>query len=185
MTGAAAAVILCALDLLGRSPKHLPPIELVERAPPGGSSNVEGYVITGQNTIFVVTSTWAYRDAECNNRRSLLKLASILVHEEWHIRHGPDERGAYEAQLRSLILLGEGPDTALYHSVYRAMRHVLSSRLYALRLRAIEGEARLAAEEQEAARRITRARDWPDPGCCAAGEPVKGSAPHSGPSEAR
>jgi hypothetical protein len=157
MTGAAAAVILCALDLLGQSPSRMPPIELVQRAPENGSPNAEGYVLTGQNTIFVITSTWAFRDARCDNRRSLLKLASILAHEEWHVRHGPDERGAYGAQMRALMLLGAGPDTALYHSVYRSMRHVLSSPTHALRVRALEGEARLAAEEHEAAGSATRA----------------------------
>jgi hypothetical protein len=28
-----------------------------------------------------------------------LKLASVIVHEAWHLQHGRDEAGAYDAQL--------------------------------------------------------------------------------------
>jgi hypothetical protein len=33
-------------------------------------------------------------------------VASVIVHEEWHLRHGRDERGAYVAQLTALAMLG-------------------------------------------------------------------------------
>ena len=35
-----------------------------------------------------------------------LRLASILVHEAWHLHHGPDEAGAYGAQLAFLEFNG-------------------------------------------------------------------------------
>ena len=48
-------------------------------------------------------------------------IASVLVHEEWHVRHGGDEAGAYAAQQTTLIRLNAGPGTPLYHEVTRAM----------------------------------------------------------------
>ena len=35
---------------------------------------------------------------------AVLRLASIIVHEAWHFRHGRDEAEAYEAQLAFLRL---------------------------------------------------------------------------------
>ena len=136
----AAAVVLCALALLGRSPETMPRIELVDLAlfelMMEGSSSIEGYVVRGSGTITVVTSSAAFRAARCGNRRSLVKLASIVAHEEWHVRCGGDERGAYEAQLAALVRLGAGPDTAVYQNVSPTMHHVLSSERYAATLRA-------------------------------------------------
>jgi hypothetical protein len=56
------------------------------------------------------------------------KLASILAHEEWHVKHGPDERAAYEAQLTTLIRLGVQPGSSLYIGVVRSMLTVLKKR---------------------------------------------------------
>jgi hypothetical protein len=39
---------------------------------------------------------------------ALAKIASIIVHEEWHLRHGLDEGGAYDAQLLTLTRIGLG-----------------------------------------------------------------------------
>src|SRR5688572_31105414 len=59
----------------------------------------------------LLTTSEAFRTAlkaqtRCGNRNALRKLASILVHEEWHLRHGSDEEGAYSAQLTTLTMLG-------------------------------------------------------------------------------
>ena len=136
----AAAVVLCALALLGRSPETMPRIELVDLAlvelMMEGTSPIEGYVINDSGTISVVTSSAAFQAARCGKPRSLVKLASILAHEEWHVRCGGDERGAYEAQLAALVRLGAGPDTAVYQNVRYTMHHVLSSARYAATLRA-------------------------------------------------
>ena len=35
----------------------------------------------------------------CRAYTAIVKLASIITHEEWHVRYGADGRGAYRAQL--------------------------------------------------------------------------------------
>ena len=127
----AATVIVCALDLLGRSAGTFPPIRLIDGPPPGASANVEGFVLSGDRTIYLVTSSSAFRDAEtsqsrCGNRAAIRKIASVLVHEEWHVRNGPDERGAYLAQLTALAALGAGQNTRQYGEVRRAMQATVS-----------------------------------------------------------
>jgi hypothetical protein len=54
----------------------------------------------------VITSSEAFRQARCANARTLLKLASALAHEEWHVHNGSREREAYETQLLTLLHLG-------------------------------------------------------------------------------
>lgn len=81
MTGAA-AVLVCVLDVLGRSPGTLPPIEFVAFPPPDVSVNAEAFVREDSGVISVITSTAAFREANCLNRRSMYKLASILIHED-------------------------------------------------------------------------------------------------------
>jgi hypothetical protein len=121
-----AAILVCVLDVLGRSAGSLPPIELVAVGPTEVSRNAEAFVRLPLDRIYLITSTAAFRSARCENRRSLFKLASIIIHEEWHIRHGiADERGAYEAQLMTLMWLGAGPESAVYHWVRRSMVAVL------------------------------------------------------------
>lgn len=126
----ATTVLVCSLALLGRSAETFPPIELVHDLPADVSPLAEGFVRPGSGTISIVTSTRAFREAQasrlpCPNSLAYRKLASILVHEEWHVRHGSDERGAYEAQLMTLAILGSGPGTPLYGSVRRSMATVL------------------------------------------------------------
>jgi hypothetical protein len=50
------------------------------------------------------------------------------MHEEWHIRNGSDESGAYYAQLTTLIRLGVQPDNNTYRGVQRAMQAVLKKK---------------------------------------------------------
>jgi hypothetical protein len=127
----AATVVVCALDLLGRSAGTFPSIRLTESPPPGASAHVEGFVPSGERAIYLVTSSSVFRDAQaslhqCGNRMAIRKLASILVHEEWHVRNGPDERGAYLAQLTALAALGAGQGTRVYGEVRRAMQAAVS-----------------------------------------------------------
>ncbi len=126
--GPAAAVLVCALDLLGASARNLPPIELVPERPPDVSAEANGFVRAGTPIIYLLTSSSAFRNAECASRRSLMTLASVVVHEEFHVRHGSDEKGAYEAQLGALLRLGALPDSPAYRSVLRAMRVVLKKK---------------------------------------------------------
>jgi hypothetical protein len=113
-----AAVLVCVLNLLGRP---MPPIVLLDVLPPEASRNAEAFVRRNPDTIYLMTTTAVFADAQYGDRRAWKKLASILVHEEWHLRHGPDERGAYRAQLLELIRLGEPPGRPLYSGVVRAM----------------------------------------------------------------
>jgi len=120
----AAAVLVCALNLLGRSGPSMPPTELVAQRPQDVSKNAEAFVRPGSGIISVLTDTDTFRSAECGPPlgTSLLKLASILAHEASHVRSGPSERLAYEAQLRTLLRLGVDPQSRLYSGVAAAMR---------------------------------------------------------------
>jgi hypothetical protein len=122
------AVLACALALLGRSPASMPPITLIQVPPAQVSANAEAFVWSGEAVIYVITSAPAFRNARCDSPHSLVKLASVLAHEEWHVRHGGDERGAYNAQLRTLLQLGAQADSSVYQRVARAMRSVEAAR---------------------------------------------------------
>lgn len=142
----AAAVLVCALELLGRSAGSLPPIEFVDSPPPDASPTANGFVRHDVPKIFLIRSSEAVRSARCESRRSLLHLASVIVHEEWHVRNGSDERRAYEAQLTALLRLGAQPNDWIYRSVYRSMRTVLEAQKQAaLRARVQAAEAAVAS----------------------------------------
>lgn len=131
--GTAASVLACALSVLGRSEASMPPIELIDMAPPEVSSNAEAFVRRDTGTIYLITSSAVFRNAatvrdQCGYSVALRKLASILAHEEWHVRHGPDEKAAYEYQLITLMRLGVGPGTGVYRSVQVSMIKVLDAR---------------------------------------------------------
>jgi hypothetical protein len=126
-----AAVLVYVLALLGRSAESFPPIVLISAAPSYASRNAEAFVLRDPDQIFLITSTRVFRQAQRADPTdvvSLRKLASILIHEEWHVRHGPDEAGAYNAQLRTLFLLGARPESPEYHSVQASMTTVLAQR---------------------------------------------------------
>jgi hypothetical protein len=131
----AALVVVCALNLLGRSAAQFPRIELLDVRPPGVSANAEAFARRNPDVIYLITASPVFRGAQwaeatqgrCRDRDGLKKIASILVHEEWHLRHGPDERGAYAAQLTALALLGAGPESRLHHSVKRSMQSVVDA----------------------------------------------------------
>ena len=131
--GTAASVLACALSVLGRSEASMPPIELIDMAPPDVSSNAEAFVRRDTGTIYLITSSAVFKNAatvrdQCGYSDAMRKLASILAHEEWHVRHGPDEKAAYECQLITLIRLGVGPGTGVYRSVQVSMIKVLEAR---------------------------------------------------------
>jgi hypothetical protein len=129
----AEAVLLCALSLLSRSEGTFPRIAFVETPPPGVSAAAEGFVRPDDGTIYLITSAASFRQARaavypCGARQALAKVASVVIHEEWHIRHGSDEAGAYAAQLMTLTMLNSGPGTPAYYEVARSMREVLRKR---------------------------------------------------------
>lgn len=129
----AASVVVCALSMLGRSESSMPPIELVAVAPAEVSAGAEAFVLRETRTIYLLTSSFVFQEAlrwrrYCTASPAMRKLASILVHEEFHIRNGPDERRAYERQLLTLIQLGLHPGSGIYHEVQVSMLRVLEAR---------------------------------------------------------
>lgn len=127
----AEAVLVCALTLLTRGSGSFPPIVLVASRPPGVSPRAEAFARPGDRTIYLLTSTAAFRDARraryssCGDTENIRKIASVLVHEEWHVAHGADEEHAYAAQLTALSAMGAGPGTPVYSQVRRSMRVAL------------------------------------------------------------
>ena len=124
----AEVVLLCALDVLGRSAGSFPPIELVTTAPINASPGVEAYVGPRDKKIYLLITSSAFRrlmenQTRCGDVMAARKLASVLIHEELHIRENATERTAYEAQLVRLIMMGAGVGTPPYQEVFRAMQH--------------------------------------------------------------
>jgi hypothetical protein len=113
--------------LLNRSAHSFPPIELVTTRPVDVSTNADGYVRSGEARIYVVAVTAAFSRArgaayKCGDLPAIRKIASVLIHEEWHVRHGSDETGAYLAQLTTLASLDAGPGNPLYAEVLRSLQ---------------------------------------------------------------
>jgi hypothetical protein len=121
---------------MGRSHRQLPPIEVLEQRPPGVSVNAVAFSDRSKGTIYLLASGPAFQTAQsaqshrahrgrCLELEALKTIAGIIAHEEWHLRHGPDERGAYHAQLLEMVRLGAGPGTWAYYSTTRSMLAVL------------------------------------------------------------
>jgi hypothetical protein len=121
----AAAVVVCALDLLGRSPESSVPIKFLNEPPPGASRNAEGFVTHNPDLIYLITSTPAFRAAQGGpyaqgTRDACRHIASVIVHEEWHLKNGGDEEGAYLAQMTALAALNA--NARAIWSVRRSMK---------------------------------------------------------------
>jgi hypothetical protein len=115
--------------LLGRTERTFPAVQFVDKAPVGVSASAEAYVLTEEKRIVVLTSSWAFRAARqahyrCGRTEALQHIAGVLAHEEWHVRHGVDEEGAYDAQLTALTSVGAG--AVLFNSVMRAKLRAVS-----------------------------------------------------------
>jgi hypothetical protein len=87
------------------------PIILTSALPRAVSPVAEAWTVYDESgkpdKIFVYTRSEIFRCASEPHRevrQCILKLASIVVHEAWHLRNGPDEAGAYQAQLTFLQL---------------------------------------------------------------------------------
>jgi hypothetical protein len=128
-------VLACALDLLGRSPAQLPPIVLLDQRPADASEHAVGFVRRGERAIYLITSSPAYQVAieaqdasrSCRGLESLRYIASVIVHEEWHLERGGDEEAAYAAQLTELLRLGSGPGRWPYALVTKAMNRAVAA----------------------------------------------------------
>lgn len=105
------AVLDQAIRLAG---PHVPadlPFVLVSTLPWTVSNGAEAWTGVDEhgdgNLVFVYTGSRTFRCASvphADQDRCLLKVASVIVHEAWHLRHGPDEARAYDAQLMFLQL---------------------------------------------------------------------------------
>jgi hypothetical protein len=130
----AASVVVCALSILGRAESSMPRIELIDVPPPEVSAGAEAFVRSGTKTIYLITSSRTFQEALASDSHCGLqslpfrKLASILAHEEFHVRNGSDEKRAYEYQLITLIRLGLPPGTSIYRDVQTSMLRVLAHR---------------------------------------------------------
>ena len=129
----AETVVACALALLTRSAASLPPIELVDVLPADVSPQADAFVRVGEARIYLVTSSDVFRRAQgskyrCGDLDAHRLLASVIVHEEWHVKHGRDEVEAYNAQLMTLRLLGAGPGNPAFTAVWRSARAALARR---------------------------------------------------------
>ena len=101
-----------ALVLAGRPFAGLP-IVITAVPPVGASKGIDAWTTYGTDgqgeRIFVYTEGESFRcggEPAPEGAACQLKLASIVVHEAWHLRHGPSEAGAYYAQLTFLLLHG-------------------------------------------------------------------------------
>ena len=142
----AETVVACALALLTRSAASLPPIELVDVPPAYVSPLADAYVRVGEARIYLVTSSDVFRRAQaakyrCGDLDAHRLLASVIIHEEWHVKHGRDEVEAYNAQLITMQLLGARPGNPAYTMVWRSARAALARR------KATERVAQLVAKE--------------------------------------
>jgi hypothetical protein len=89
---------------------HLP-IVLISALSWPVSPGAEAWTVYDEHSkgerIFVYTRSRTFQCASVprwDQYQCLLKVASVIVHEAWHLRNGPDEAGAYEAQLVYLQL---------------------------------------------------------------------------------
>ncbi len=128
----AATVFVCALELLGRSPASFPPVEFVDHPPVGVSRLAEAYVLGEEGRIVLITSTEAFQRARratprCTDLEAIQEIAGVLAHEEFHLRHGPDEEAAYDAQMTTLLAIGVSDNSPLVHKVKRAKLAVVAA----------------------------------------------------------
>jgi hypothetical protein len=163
----AETVFVCALALLGRSEHSFPPVQFVEKVPAGVSRFAEGYAQYAEARVVLITSTSAFRRARqardpCGDLEAIRDIAGVLAHEEWHLRHGPDEPAAYHAQLTTLTYVGAGPDSPLYQEVVQSMQAVSAASSRAAHVRALaRGTTQDDVGRSSAAAAPTRRRDSP------------------------
>jgi hypothetical protein len=105
------------------------PITLATAAPASASPGVEAWTSydgdgNGER-IFLYTGSDMFRCASrpLAMRQCLLRLASAVVHEAWHLENGRDEGEAYEAQIA--FLMKNGAATEHVKAVRLARNRVL------------------------------------------------------------
>jgi len=107
------------------------PVTLAATPPSSASHGVEAwtsYDTDGRSKrIFLYTGSDMFRCARwpLGLRQCRIRLASVLVHEAWHLEHGQDEEDAYEAQIA--FLMRNGAATEHVKAVRLAQDRVLAA----------------------------------------------------------
>ena len=121
-----------AIQLAGPSVAGLP-VVLATKPPDGASDGVEAWLLRGQDErprqIVVYGESETFRCASGVSRQDyqcLLKVASLIVHEAWHYRNGPEEARAYAAQIEFLVL--HGGSSTMVSGVRRAQARIVAAR---------------------------------------------------------
>jgi hypothetical protein len=116
-----------AIRLLRWSGDDLPRIQVVDARPRDATPNAQAWIRVDPEgrvvpIIFVLTDTEVYREAARGDYQMKVRLAGVLAHERWHLRHGPDEIGAYTVQLSTMEYLNA--NTMHLAQVRQALRWV-------------------------------------------------------------
>jgi len=90
-----------------------------------------------------VTVSWPRRHVQVRRAECPPKIASVLVHEVWHVGHGSNEAGVHAAQLSTLVALDAGPSNLLYSEVTARCRH--DAALASIRRRRVAMSPRILA----------------------------------------
>ena len=130
----AASVLACALSVLGRTEASMPPIELIDIAPPGVSAGAEAFVRRDTGTIYVITSSAVFQEASAGQpasaaipTRSASSPASLRT-KSGTCATEPMRNRRTSTSWSRCIRLGVGPGTGVYRSVQMSMIKVLDAR---------------------------------------------------------
>lgn len=132
MTAQAKATLANAIALLPESVrKRIRKVRLVANPDPKRAAGLrrskpetEGQTEPGDDAISIVADSNVFLAAEGGDVNALTKVASIVVHENWHLENGPSEGGAYAAQLD--VLHQMNADKGTIRDVERARDSVVS-----------------------------------------------------------
>jgi hypothetical protein len=100
------------------------PVTLTSALHGDSSPGVEAWTASGRVFVYTHSDTFRCASHVPSIRQCLLKLAPVIVHEAWHLRHGPDEARAYDEQMAFLML--NGGSAANIAGVHRARGYVLA-----------------------------------------------------------
>jgi hypothetical protein len=134
---AASSVVQSAVGLLptaGIAERDLAPIVEVDQRPADAHENVEAFHKIGDPHIYIYTGSATYKAAVSGNQQAIIKLASIIAHENVHVMqqtpHSADEirkqeDAAYKTQINTLRRLNANPQTV--QGVQQAMKVATNS----------------------------------------------------------
>lgn len=98
-------------------------IVMVDHRPTQVSQAAEAWHYEGDTHVYIATYTDTYKAAMRGDHAAIVKLASIIAHEQVHVMGG-DESAAYAKQLSTLRAL-QAPSNVI-DGVQRAMKTVVS-----------------------------------------------------------